>query len=275
MNKINMGRYSRILLAALIVVMTLFVQGMQAHGMTQNESKLKASDGAVLADIEGLARKLSPETQRAMLTAIKGLTGDVTIETRMLISKTDRLEIDGALPVLPETSTVMAFINADVNRAFLQAQLDVEASVRGVSEQSHPYSLQSSYEVFCNEGGLLCLVTEISQYTGGAHGMTLKNAYNVDIAEQRLLHLGDFFPGRSDHLSDIKKEIIKAINTEPDLYFPDAVQTVENWVGDLPFYVKGNNVVIFFHPYDLAPYAGGFREFEIPWDVLPRAEALL
>lgn len=225
-----------------------------------------------LVELKATSNKLTPELQKAMTTRIKDLVGGIYVDTKTITSKTDMIEVDVWLPILPESNALMAKINTEIEQQYLQAQAEVEVAAQAAQEAgwlTHPYSTYSSYHIPYNQSGILSIVYESYQYTGGAHGMPYKTVYNVDTTDERLLTLKDFFPERPDHLTYIKEEIKKAIQAEPEGYFEDAVETVDTWEEEPSFYVQEENIVVFFHPYDIAPYAAGFREFEIPWDVLP------
>jgi hypothetical protein len=254
-----------------IGILLLLTTGIQALGTSGDELPPNSTDTAVLEEMQTLAGRLSPLLQTAITNRIHQLKGDVYVETKIVQSKNDDLEIDAELPIVPETNIAAAWVNADVKQSFLKAQLEVQDCRREERGPVHPYSLFYRYEIPCNEGGLLSIVTENYQYTGGAHGMTFKTAYNVDVSGGRLLILRDFFPNRDNYLADIKAKIKESLHTGPEseCYFPDASETIDAYQGDFPFYISGKNVVIFFHPYEIACYAAGFREFEIPWDVLP------
>ncbi|NLJ33521.1 MAG: DUF3298 and DUF4163 domain-containing protein [Firmicutes bacterium] len=255
----------------LLGIMILLTGGIQAQGAATKESPEKANDGALLAEIQALVDRLSSPLQGALTNRIQQLKGDIYVETKIIQAKNNDLEIDAELPIIPETHTATSWVNADVKQRFLKAQLEIEDCRGQEHRPSHPYSLHSRYEIPHNQDGLLSIVTENYQYTGGAHGMTFKTAYNVDLKQGRLLHLRDFFPEGDNYLADIKAQIKEALNTAPEseCYFPAAADTIDAYEGDFPFYIQGENIVIFFHPYELACYAAGFREFAIPWDVLP------
>lgn len=267
LNASEKGRAVAILVTGLVAVVLFSASVVQAQETTP--ITITPSDQAVLADLEALAATLSPELQAALLAKIQQLKGVIYVETKCVLSKTDALELDAELPALPGTGTAAAWANADINQRFLKARLEVEDGIAEVSGPTHPYSLHHRYQIPFNQDGFLSLVTECYQYTGGAHGMTFKTAYNLDLNRDRLLSLRDFFPERDNYVADIKTEIKAAIAADPDTYFPEAVETVDGWAGEFPFHLEEDNVVIFFHPYDLACYAAGFREFKIPYDRLP------
>lgn len=117
--------------------------------------------------------------------------------------------------------------------------------------------------------GNLLLVEQIGyDYPfGAAHGMPLSNYYPIDLKTGRIYELKDLFLDGSDYvdvLSNIVAQDIKdASKKEQSIYFEDAFSTITE---DQYFYVDGNNLYLYFYPYDIAPYAAGFPEFKIPFD---------
>ena len=233
----------------LVGILVLLSSGIQAQGTAAKESPAESTDGAVLAEMETLAGKLSPLLQRAISNRIQQLKGDIYVETKIVQALEDDLEIDAELPVLPETDIAAAWVNADIHQRFLKARLEMQDCLGEEFRPTHPYSLFSRYEIPYNEGGLLSIVTENYQYTGGAHGMTYKTAYNVDLNQGRLLPLRDFFPKRDNYQSFIKTKIKESLKTSPESNaLPDAPETIDSYQGDFSFYIKGKNIVVFFHP---------------------------
>ena len=80
--------------------------------------------------------------------------------------------------------------------------------------------------------------------------------------------------GLSDIVADdenVLKEIVvryftDLYNEEPDAYWEDAVDVVRESVSlQSPFYLNEEGIVFYFGPYELAPYAGGFKEVVVPY----------
>jgi predicted small lipoprotein YifL len=104
---------------------------------------------------------------------------------------------------------------------------------------------------------------------GAAHGMPIKNYYYFNTNTGEFYTLKDLFVKDSDYVtaitSIIKEMIEKQEMDEGSMLFPDSFKTISK---DHDFYLTGEGLVIYFYPYDIAPYATGFPEFIIPFDKL-------
>ncbi|HCF50858.1 MAG TPA: DUF3298/DUF4163 domain-containing protein, partial [Syntrophomonas sp.] len=64
----------------------------------------------------------------------------------------------------------------------------------------------------------------------------------------------------------IKKKIIEQIRENPDIYFDNYEELVEQTFNINSFYCTSQGVVVYFQQYDIAPYASGIREFLLPYN---------
>lgn len=125
-----------------------------------------------------------------------------------------------------------------------------------------PYQLFTRYTV-TNLESITSFYIDYYQFTGGAHGMTTRIAYNVDNSTGKELDLKDLFKEGYNYKSIIDNEIKKKIDKEPEKYFSGS----DGFKGIKPnqsFYIKDNNLTIYFGLYEIAPYASGIPEFIIP-----------
>ncbi len=102
---------------------------------------------------------------------------------------------------------------------------------------------------------------------GAAHGMPLRENYFIDINTGKFYKLNDLFKPGSDYETKINEiisdEINKRMKDEEDFYFSDAFTGIN---ADHDFILTDNSIIIYFYPYDIAAYAQGFPEFEIPFN---------
>lgn len=128
-----------------------------------------------------------------------------------------------------------------------------------------PYQLISKYEV-TNKRKVISLYIDYYQYTGGAHGITTRNAYSVDSATSKLLKLKDLFTDNYNYKEPIDLEIEKQIQLDPDKYF--CGKQGFNGIDDTTkFYIKNGELIIYYGSYEIAPYASGLPEFKIPTSI--------
>ncbi|WP_281533055.1 WG repeat-containing protein [Anaerocolumna aminovalerica] len=104
---------------------------------------------------------------------------------------------------------------------------------------------------------------------GAAHGMPIKNYYYCNIKTGEFYTLKDLFIKDSDYITTInhiiKEMIAKEETNESSMLFPNSFKTI---LEDHNFYLTKEGLVIYFYPYDIAPYAAGFPEFVIPFEKL-------
>lgn len=125
-----------------------------------------------------------------------------------------------------------------------------------------PYQLISKYTIK-SQNKILSFYIDYYQFTGGAHGITNRIPYNIDINTGRELLLNDLFVDKYEYKKVINKEIKKQIAKNPDVYFPgkDGFNGVKK---NQQYFIDGSNLVVYFGQYEIAPYAAGIPEFKIP-----------
>jgi len=130
------------------------------------------------------------------------------------------------------------------------------------------YELLIDYEVHTLNNELISATTLTYQYTGGAHGLSVKTPYNFDLTTGKEINLSDLFEEKNTYKKLINQEIQKQIKEDPDKFFPDEVEVFSGISENQPFYINDGKLIIYFGQYDIAPYSSGIIEFEIPSSVL-------
>jgi len=245
--------------------------------------KLIALLGALLLSISltsGCAVKEDSKDQSGQITPAgkEATRGEVSVTTREIKSKTDQLELDVKLPVINglANKALQGKINKKIFNQTMQVKSELEssyeeyaASAKEFDFPAHPFQLFVNYEVHTS-GYVLSLVVETYQYTGGAHGSSWRDYYNLDTLNGRQLALQELFKANFDYIIMINEEINQQIQEQSKngqgMYFegPEGFKTIS---ADHPFYIKNKHLVICFGQYEIAPYAAGMPEFELPIDV--------
>lgn len=130
-----------------------------------------------------------------------------------------------------------------------------------------PYELQARY-LLTNNKDILSFYTDYYQFSGGAHGITTRNMYNINTYTGDKLMLKDLFEEGYDYKKFIDNQIYKEINKNPENYF----QGKEGFNGikeDQGFYINNGKIIIHFPYYEIAPYVTGMPEFEINYNINP------
>lgn len=192
-------------------------------------------------------------------------------------SETDLIKIDLSIPVLANTGDWLYtdVLNTQLRLQHLKQALTISQMAKedklALEEMNSArpffqYSAFSRHEVKYNKDGILSLVQTFYTYTGGAHGMTLLDAVNLDLVNQKELTLADILPELERQKAVILAEINRQIAIDPSQYFMDYLPV--DYLNEDNFYLTEEGLVIFYQLYEIAPYASGIQEFVIPWNLL-------
>lgn len=131
------------------------------------------------------------------------------------------------------------------------------------SPNGSPYEYLGNYTVTFNRGGLLSILEQTYAYTGGAHGISVREGLTFRLSDGKLLTLDEVLRKNPDFRKIVDPSIAKQLK-QTEGYF-GGFKTI----GSNPdYYLKNNGVVIFFQLYDYLPYAYGFPEFYFPFPEL-------
>lgn len=121
-------------------------------------------------------------------------------------------------------------------------------------------SLMTNYD-YSQSGNILSIRLNTYSYTGGAHGMSWVTAITANTGSNEIYALKDLFKEGINYNEILTNKIIEAMQNTPDLYFPEAVETIRNKNGNFQYYIDGKQLVIYFDLYDIAPYVAGIQKF--------------
>lgn len=100
---------------------------------------------------------------------------------------------------------------------------------------------------------------------GAAHGMPFKDTYHIDLSTGKMYSLKDLFYDNADYVDAISKiigqKITEAKKSDNTMYFDDFSKISENQ----SFHLTKDGIIIYFSPYEIAPYSTGMPEFLIPY----------
>lgn len=125
------------------------------------------------------------------------------------------------------------------------------------------YSLFESFHT----DELISLPVTYYQYTGGAHGLTTKVAYNYNLKTGKILKLKDLFKEGFDYKRIIDKKVREDIEKEKDIYFENGA-LFKGISENQAYYLNRDSIIVYFQQYEIAPYSSGIREFKIPYEEL-------
>lgn len=127
------------------------------------------------------------------------------------------------------------------------------------------YEVISEYTITYNQNFIVSLYQDEYQFTGGAHGNTIRSSQNWDLRVGKKLPLCYFYPQNPYYVIDILKEINSQIKKQIEeginQYFENYCELVLETFHLDSYYVVPNGIVIYFQQYDIAPYSSGIPIF--------------
>jgi hypothetical protein len=171
------------------------------------------------------------------------------------------------LNTLYHTKAVM-YEKSNVMNLYQMAMVEYEYSVAN-QYPIHQFEAYVTFEVTYNQNCALSLYFDQYEYTGGAHGLTVRSSDTWDLQKSRRMELSDFFPNRNDVKEFVTESIIQQIDEQMTggnaMFFDKYDQLVESTFKPSNFYLSKEGLVIYFQQYDIAPYAAGILTFVIPF----------
>lgn len=176
-------------------------------------------------------------------------------------TSSDHLELNLNIPVLSGFDAAET-INELISKNIAAARKEVEDAAQFLGEvgSSIKAGLTVGY-LYSKSGDVVSLWLMYANYTGGAHGLYWIEPYTFNTSTNEIYRFGDLFQEGSASGALVTERILDKIRQNPDLYFTSAEETVKKYNNDFSFFINGNQVVVFFSLYELAPYAGGIQFF--------------
>lgn len=122
-------------------------------------------------------------------------------------------------------------------------------------------SFTGNFRVCYDRGPWVSLVQDGYIFTGGAHGMPFEEALTVNLDNGKHYRLADLFKPGFDYKSYLTERVkTEAVSREGlDLLVrPEVTETQK-------FYLTEKGLVLYYAPYEIAPYSNGFVRFTIPY----------
>lgn len=129
------------------------------------------------------------------------------------------------------------------------------------------YEIILEYNVTYNKDNIVSIYYDQYEFTGGAHGNTIRRSQNWNLYEGKMLLLSYFFPNNPyyviDILIEINKQIKEQIQNGTNYYFDNYCELVLETFNLENYYLTEKGIAIFFQQYDIAPYSSGIPVFYI------------
>lgn len=125
-----------------------------------------------------------------------------------------------------------------------------------------------AYTITYNQNCAISLYFDRYEYTGGAHGNTIRysNTWNLQTGTQ--MKLSRLFANQNYEayiIMMINQQIAEQIKNGTNQYFENYSELVTQYFNEESFYLTPQGVVIYYQQYEIAPYSSGIPTFTIPY----------
>ncbi|MDD4592140.1 MAG: DUF3298 domain-containing protein [Parabacteroides sp.] len=186
--------------------------------------------------------------------------GNLDIQSTFIQEEGEHLDIDVEIPKLSGFPNEKE-LNEKITSEMEAAVAEVKDAAAMMSEQGSNFSatLHSNYQYF-NSEDIASVWISWDNYTGGAHGLYWIDSYTFNTATGELYSFPQLFKEGSRGLENVINKIIKEIESN-DSYFETAVETVNSYGGNFNFLINGDQIIVYFPLYEIAPYVAGIQGF--------------
>ena len=164
------------------------------------------------------------------------------------------------------------YVKTNIAKLYQAAMVEYEYAVAN-NFPVRPFDVVSVYEITYNSDCVLSLYFDRYEYTGGAHGITIRTSDSWNIACSSLIKISDLFLIPEDVNTFITDMIVEQIDhelmaeAEGFPYFENYEALVKEHFNPKNFYLNNRGVIMYFQQYEIAPYARGIPEFLLPYGI--------
>lgn len=172
---------------------------------------------------------------------------------------------------------INAQINMEVNDYKRYAKYLFKEAVKSYAKSQangYPffgYEAYMEYFISYNENCFLSLYYDKYEFTGGAHGSTIRTSDTWELCCGTHLPLSSFFRPAADYKHLLIDEIIRQaeeIQRRQNIYFDDYKSLIIKNFDEDSFYLSPSGITFYYQQYDIAPYSTGIAEFTIPYSII-------
>lgn len=156
----------------------------------------------------------------------------------------------------------------DIQKSINDRLKDIFVEPRTGLTEKDEINVEDNYTASQLSNLLIIKKSGYDYYFGAAHGMPIKEYYFIDLSTGEFYTLSDLFKKDVDYISPINaiiEEKIAVPDSEDAYYFEDSFDSIAD---NQTFYFDKDGITVYFYPYEIAPYAAGFPEFNISFDDL-------
>lgn len=136
----------------------------------------------------------------------------------------------------------------------------------------HPYEAVLHYEVTYNKNCYLSLFRDRYEFTGGAHGNTVRYSDTWSLKTGGILTMAQIFSSYSGYQKRILEQILRQADQkmkyQPGVLFENYRKLIVQYFNEENFYLTPSGLAVYYQQYEIAPYASGIIVFTIPYKVM-------
>lgn len=125
------------------------------------------------------------------------------------------------------------------------------------------------YNITYNENCFLSLYNDKYEYTGGAHGITIRSSDTWETCQGTYIPMYYFFKPNTNYkyllINEITKQAENNLAQNPGIYFEDYKNLIVQNFNPNSYYLTPKGMTIYYQQYDIAPFSTGIVEFTIPY----------
>ena len=129
------------------------------------------------------------------------------------------------------------------------------------------YEAMLHYEITYNEHYYLSLYRDQYEYTGGAHGNTVRSSDTWNLKNGHNVLLSEFFSADQDYraylIEQITRQADEQMTQNPGIYFENYQALIVQYFNEEHYYLVPDGIAIYYQQYEIAPYSAGIVVFTI------------
>ena len=129
----------------------------------------------------------------------------------------------------------------------------------------HVFEALVVYKLTYNMACIISLYFDKYEYTGGAHGNTVRYSQTWNLQKYSKITLSQLFNCSLDYKEYILRQVEEQIKKDPSIYFDEYEKLIAETFNEDSFYCTPQGIVVYYQQYEIAPYSSGIREFLIPY----------
>lgn len=173
--------------------------------------------------------------------------------------------------------TCLQAVNMFYKDKALEFQKYCNSELFSMAIEQYKYDIENGFPIHVFEAILVyevtylcsCVISTYSdryEYTGGAHGNTIRDSQTWNLRNCELMELVQLVRCLPDYKTYILTAVEAQIEEEPDIYFENYKELIEETFNENSFFCTPEGLVFYYQQYDIAPYSSGIREFLLPYN---------